>query len=269
MSDFETQTAVTAIGNGAFKATVDKRWWVVRGPHGGYLAAIILRALSDTQTDPRRHPRSFTTHFLAAPHEGDLEIHVTTEREGRSVTTLSARTVQGDRTVALSLAAYSAEWDGFAFDDAPMPEVASPDEAFVVPTEGENMPPFLANFDMRWVFGGPPLSGSDEALVGGWLRTRAASQADPPAVAALMDAWAPAIFPRATEPVVAPTIDFTVHFRSALPADGAEPEDFYLGRFSSRLGRDGFFEEDGELWTHDGTLIAQSRQLALGLFTRR
>jgi acyl-CoA thioesterase len=57
----------------------------------------------------------------------------------------------------------------------------------------------------------------------------------------------------------APTIDLTVHFRAPLPvADG-----LLLGRFNNRLVRDGFFEEDGELWAADGTLVAQSRQLGL------
>ena len=43
------------------------------------------------------------------------------------------------------------------------------------------------------------------------------------------------------------------------------PGEFVLGRFSSRLLHDGFFEEDGELWAPDGRLLAQSRQLAIVL----
>jgi acyl-CoA thioesterase len=56
----------------------------------------------------------------------------------------------------------------------------------------------------------------------------------------------------------APTIDLTVHFRAPVPVEGP-----LLARFRSRFVRDGYFEEDGELWTRDGTLVAQSRQLAL------
>ena len=41
------------------------------------------------------------------------------------------------------------------------------------------------------------------------------------------------------------------------------PEDFVLGRFSSRLALGGAWEEDGELWSPAGELLAQSRQLAL------
>jgi hypothetical protein len=42
-----------------------------------------------------------------------------------------------------------------------------------------------------------------------------------------------------------------------------------LGRFRNRLVRDGFFDEEGELWAPDGTLVAQSRQLGLLLEPRR
>jgi len=47
-----------------------------------------------------------------------------------------------------------------------------------------------------------------------------------------------------------------------VPAD-ATPEDFYLGVFRSRTLAGGFAEEDGEIWTRGGVLLAQSRQLAM------
>jgi acyl-CoA thioesterase len=265
VSTFEEQTAIEESRPGVYAGQVHPGWWVVRGPHGGYLAAIVLRAMAARLDDPARPPRSFTTHFAAAPVEGPLEIETRVEREGRSMTTLSARATQGDKLVALSLAAFSAPRPGFEFDDAPMPEAAAPDEGIVVPTEGDNIPPFLANFDMRWLFGGPPFSGSPEALVGGWLRFADPTVANATVITCLMDAWAPAVFPRATQLVVCPTIDLTIHFRSDYPRPGTGADDFYLGRFSSKLSRDGFFEEDGEIWSADGTLVAQSRQLALAL----
>ena len=265
MTTFEKTTAITKTSDGVFTTDIDERWWVVRGPHGGYLAAIILRALLDIQSDPQRHIRSYTTHFLAAPQVGSMEINVTIERTGRSMTFASARALQGERVVATSLAAFSVAWPGLEFDDNPAPAAPAPDEAFPVPVEGDGIPNFLANFDMRWVFGERPFSGADEATVGGWFRLREPVVADAPVVAALLDAWPPAVFPKATKLVVAPTVDLTVHFRSGLPVEGAAADDFYLGRFTSRLARDGLFEEDGELWSKDGRLLAQSRQLALAL----
>src|SRR5437764_1364471 len=63
----------------------------------------------------------------------------------------------------------------------------------------------------------------------------------------------------------APTVEMTVYFRAALPAPEVGPEEFLLGVFSSKRAEGGFWEEDGELWTRDGRLLAQSRQLALVL----
>jgi acyl-CoA thioesterase len=265
MTAFEAETSVQKTGELRYSAHVHPQWQVTRGAHGGYIAAIILRALTETVNDETRPIRSFSTHFLSAPTEGDVEVTTKIERLGRSMTFASARLQQEDQIVALSLAAFSSSRDGFEFDDSKMPEVASPEDGFKVPTYGEGVPRFLGNFDMRWLIGGPPFSGSPKAELGGWIRLDPPTVADAPAVACLLDAWAPAIFPRATERVICPTIDLTMHFRSPLPHDGAAAEDFYLGRFWSQMLRDGFFEEDGELWSADGTLLAQSRQLALAL----
>ena len=266
---FAETTSIERVDDNLYEGIVDKRWWVVRGPHGGYLSAIALRALMETLDDPDRPVRSFTTHFTAAPKEGPIRIATKIERAGRNMTFITARTTQDDQPVMLSLAAFSGPWEGFEFDDAPVPDVPCPDEAFPVPIEGENIPAFLGNFDMRWAIGDPPFSGSSEAVLGGWMRLREPEVVDAPLMATFLDAWAPVVFPRSKDPIVAPTIDLTMHFRSALPIERAQSEDFYLGRFSSVLGRDGFFEEDGTIWGPDGKLLAQSRQLALALPLRR
>ena len=129
----------------------------------------------------------------------------------------------------------------------------------------DQTPVFLRNVELSATIGEQLFSGAEHALVGGWIRMREAQPADAPVIAMFMDAFAPAVWPVATQLVVSPTIDFTVHFRTALPLAHEKPEDWYLGRFSSSLARDGFFEEDGELWSPDGRLLAQSRQLALAL----
>ena len=42
---FERDTAVTRTGENDFRASLDPGWWIVVGPNGGYIAAILLRAL--------------------------------------------------------------------------------------------------------------------------------------------------------------------------------------------------------------------------------
>jgi hypothetical protein len=80
----------------------------------------------------------------------------------------------------------------------------------------------------------------------------------------LTDAWVPAVFGRMTleDRVGVPTVDLTVHFRSAIPPDLGE-DDHALVVFRTQLAEEGFIEEDGEIWTPGGVLLAQSRQLAV------
>jgi acyl-CoA thioesterase len=139
-----------------------------------------------------------------------------------------------------------------------MPDAAPPER--VEPVELSGAPPFTHNFEYRFALGGRPFEGGEEAATGGWLRIREPRPLDAPLAAAYADAWPPAIFWRLRDFAVVPTIDLTVHFREELPA-GADA-DFVLARFESKRAKDGMWEENGELWSRDGRLLVQSRQLA-------
>ncbi len=255
---FDQDTALDAIGDGAFTGEVAKGWWTPRGPLGGYVMAIVLRGMTLAVDDPSRAVRSFTVQFLRPPAAGPVVVKPRLERTGRSLSSVTARLEQDGKLIALALAAFSTPWESPLLDDAPIPEVEPPDDGRPVVPEGM-APEFTQRLTMQGRFGDPPFSGSERSEVGGWLGLAEERELDAPSVALLADAWWPAPWPRLTELRPAPTIELTVLFRAPLP----RPDSLLLARFTTRLVRDGFFEEDGELWAADGTLVAQSRQLAL------
>lgn len=259
---FEVDTAVEDLGGGRFGAQMSERWWVGKGPNGGYVAAVILRAIQKAAAGERA-PRSLTVHFLKAPRAGAAEVSVEVEREGGRATFLSARMTQDGETRATALAVLSENWGEGGFSELGMPDAGEPGELRTIdPQGGENRPNMLQNYRVRPALGDQAFSGG-EPRNGAWIRTREPHLLDAPLAATLLDTWFPAPFIRLDGPRPAPTIDYTVHFRSPLPPPGATPEDPYLIAFRSNTVRHGFFEEDGELWSADGTLLAQSRQLAL------
>src|SRR5918998_515775 len=83
MGDFERDTAVRPRGDGIFGCDIRPDWWVVLGPNGGYLAAIVVRALSADPELGARPLRSITLHYLGAPREGPAEVLVEADRHGR------------------------------------------------------------------------------------------------------------------------------------------------------------------------------------------
>jgi len=259
---FDLDTAIQDLGDGRFGVEMSERWWVERGPNGGYVAAVILRAIQAAAAI-KRAPRSLTVQFPRAPLAGPVEITVRTEREGRTVTFLSARMEQEGKLQATALAVLSDDLDASGFAELQMPSVDPPTELYSPdPEQVSGMPTMFQNYSVRPALG-------DEAFSGGapnsglWIRAREPRLLDAPLAVAILDAWFPAPFIRLERPVPAPTIDYTVHFRAPLPEPGASAEDPYLATFRSGLARGGFFEEDGELWSQDGSLLAQSRQLAL------
>ncbi len=55
---FDRDTEPRPVGEGAYAVRIARAWWVVRGPNGGYVAALLVRALEHAIGDAARPLRS-------------------------------------------------------------------------------------------------------------------------------------------------------------------------------------------------------------------
>lgn len=270
MTTFERDTTIETVAPGHHRARLGDGWWIGPGPNGGYMAAVMLRAIAAATNDPARAPRSLTVHYVRRPERGVADIHTTIERAGRSLSTVSARLVQDGGVVAVAVAALSVArrtTRALALPAAGMPEVIPSSRAQRWhAAEGSPAAGFHEQFEMRWAIPETPWSGSKAARSAAWVRLAEPRAIDAAVLALYADALPPAVFSvaRAWEDVgPVPTIDLTVHFRAPLPLAAVAADDFLLCHFVTRAVSEGFLEEDGEIWTADGRLVAQSRQLAI------
>jgi acyl-CoA thioesterase len=276
LTAFDRDTAVqlrSRAGDGAgervqFSAQVSPDWRAGRGPHGGYLAAMLLRALTEAVDDPARTPRSLTIHYARAPQPGPVSIDATIERTGRSLSTLSARMEQDGALVALALAAFSVPWDAPHVAELPMPDVAPRDaeRKTGIPLFA-GAPAFTRQLIIQPRIGAVPFQGSDAPMeIGSWLGLVEPRPIDALSLAFFSDALFSPPFIRLSEPSTTPTIDLTIHFRTPMPRETEpDPNELCFARFRSGLIQEGFFEEDGVIWASDGSVLVQSRQLGIVL----
>ncbi len=276
-TSYAVETAVESLGGGRYRAAISRDWWVHVGPNGGIAAGLLLRACSaevEATGGPGRVPRTLTVHYLAPPVEGEALVEVTVERSGRGMTFVSARMQQAGRAVGVALAAYAAPREGAAtFDHLPVPEVAGPDdyERLLLEFEGDPIP-LRDRWDCRRALGPAPRELSLDAaaghgaglLTGGWIRLFEPVPLDHHVLAAMADAWVPPIILAARdERVLVPTVELTVHFRDAERLADLAPDAWFLCAFRTRIAQEGFLEEEGHIWSADGRLLVECRQLAL------
>jgi acyl-CoA thioesterase len=275
LGEFDRDTAVrrvqvTGAGGAAplkaeFEADISPDWRAGRGPHGGYLAAILLRALIETVEDPLRSPRSLTIHYARAPEPRLVTIHTVIERQGRSLSTLSARIEQDGKLIALALAAFSVPWTAQEIAELPMPDVAPRDPERESRLLFDAAPPFTRHLVLQPRIGAVPFTGSEKPMeIGGWLGLADERPIDALSLAFFSDALFSPPFIRLAEVATTPTIDLTIHFRTPMPREAdPDPSELCFARFRSGLVHEGFFEEDGVIWAADGTVLVQSRQLGI------
>lgn len=259
--DFDADTSVTDLGDHRYGTALLERWNIAAGPNGGYLAALLARAMTHSVDEPARGLRSITVHYLARAAFDEVEIAVDIVRTGRSLSTLRASMLQGERVICTALAAFSVPWESEETWSLPMSSHA--DDETAVGDDRRLAPPAAQNWTGTPIVDAPFFSGEGTPRVAQWIRAVKPRPLDAIELVAIADALPPAGFPRMTQPAAMPTVDLTVHIRASLPLAEPPADERVYAECTTRHVTDGFADEDCHIWSADGRLLAQSRQLAI------
>ncbi|WUH90743.1 thioesterase family protein [Streptomyces sp. NBC_00433] len=269
-SEFDRDTAVAARPGepGTYDSELSAGWTIIRAVNGGYLLAVVGRALRAALPHP--DPITITAHYLTASEPGPAVIRTETVRAGRTMSTGQASLYQRDEEgreverirVVAGYGDLAALPDDVRTAATPptMPSyedcVSSSDAPAGGPVTGSTA--ILDRLDLRldpatagWAVGAPSGVGD----MRGWLGLADGRDHDAVSMLLAVDALPPTAFDLGLAGWV-PTVELTVHLRCQ-PAPG--PVRVAL---TTRNLAGGLLEEDAEVWDSKDRLVAQSRQLA-------
>lgn len=268
-SEFDRDTAVVTRGGGGgvFDAGLSAGWTIVRAVNGGYLLAVVGRALREVL--PHDDPLTITAHYLTASEPGPAEIRTEVVRAGRTLSTGQASLYQvdaeGREVERIRVIAAYGDLDALPDEvrtSATPPVMPTYDECLSArdaPKDGplQGSLALLERLDMRvdpatvgWVLGAPSGVGDMRA----WLGLADGREHDVLSLLLAVDALPPTAFDLGFKGWT-PTLELTVHVRSR-PAPGP-----LRVSLTTRNLAGGLLEEDAQVWDGRDRLVAQSRQL--------
>ncbi|MFD7431376.1 thioesterase family protein [Streptomyces sp. NPDC059818] len=265
-SEFDRDTAVTLREEGVYDAELSAGWTIIHAVNGGYLLAMLGRALGEAL--PHADPFSVSAHYLTASVPGPAVIRTQVVRTGRTLSTGEASLFQyaEDGTEVERIRVLATYGDlGALTDDirtSAKPPAIPPREHCPGPGDGPAPIPgssaITERLDIRldpatvgWAVGQP--SGKGEMR--GWFGLADGRDADPFSLLLTVDALPPTSFELGLKGWT-PTIELTTHIRCR-PAPGP-----LRVSITTRNLAGGFLEEDADVWDSADRLVAQSRQLA-------
>lgn len=271
MADFEFDAATELAGDGpVFDASLPDGWGA-ETVNGGFMLALLTRAMG--RIVPFPDPIVVSGLYLRPGFPGPAEIRTELIRAGRttafaqaSLWAGSAGSAEGGGREAVRATAAFADLDAAGDMSGPVltggtaPTLPPPEECVgIEPGEARGIS-IADRFEYRYTeppgwFRDKP-SGNPAAEF--YMRFRDGREPDMASLPLIVDAASPAVLEVGVRRVT--TIELTVHLR-ARPAPG-----WLSCRTQTRFLSDGgYHEEDFEVWDSAGTLVAQSRQLALVL----
>ncbi|MHA6493315.1 acyl-CoA thioesterase [Pseudomonas borbori] len=237
-------------------------WGQGRASFGGLMAALVYEAMR-AKVPAERPPRSLAITFVgpAAP-DVPISFEVEVLREGKAVSQVLGRAVQGGQVVTLMQGSFGAARDSVIQVAAePAPQLRPVDDCQELPYIANVTPEFTRFLAMRWAIGGMPFTANKSREMGGWVRLRGEAETqvvNEAHLLALVDAWPPAVLPHLSTPAPGSSLTWTIEFVQPLTA--LTTLDWCIYRAQIEHARDGYGHIAAALWSPAGELIAISRQ---------
>ena len=253
----EEQTRLEARGGGCYVREIDQGpFWGMVTPHGGYLMALVLHAMTLELGDAARKPRMLSQHFLGRVKPGEVSIEVAVERTGRAVSSVTARMISFGQVVGVASALFSVATEGPVFLDDPLPDVSPPKG------EGELPDFFLAPVHKRYTY--HRRFGEAGAAVpvedGGWVKALDGGEWDYRQAILLSDIWLPPLIRHPDRMFATPSLSQVAHFGPDL----AGPEGMhFLVHHELSSGSEGVTDEEIGVWAEEGRLLLRARQMRM------
>ena len=248
---------LTPVADGVYERHANRSWWAIGALHGGYVLALAIATVERELTGSGTALQQLSLQYLRPFLEGPLRTQIVTERQGRSLTYATVLMHSCDRLAGkgLTVTAPPRRIGDLALARPPRVAPYDPAENSVEATRSD--PPM----HRRMWFQPRALEHRDPSRVAVWIAPRADEQLDHRWIAVLVDLMEPPICRAWPQPHMIRTVELTYHARTVLPREDLPPGTPLLVVLSNGVCAGGFFDEDVEVWSPTGELLAQSRQL--------
>lgn len=257
---FDEAIAVQQTAPGRALARTHSAFGNMVGPFGGVTAATVLNALTE-QPELQGTPAALTINFTGVIDDGPWEIESTLIRTNRTNQHWAVTATQADQVAVTGTALFTTDRPTWSDTELSPPAAPAPDGIPVL-----RIPPmvrWIGNYEMRFVSGAIPFAppepgGSSESIY--WISHAQPRAWDIYALAAIADSYFPRVFLRTGPMTPAGTVTLTSYFHADATELAAQGEHLLLASRAGRYVR-GHYDQLGEVWGTDGTLLATTHQL--------
>lgn len=260
---FDQAIDLRAVDKGVYAGATTPAYANMVGPFGGITNAVMLNAAL-LHPEALGEPIALTVNFASPIANGAFEVRASPMRTNRSTQHWFINLSQGGEVAATATAVFAQRRETWSAQEASAPlSLPVPDQLPRQPLQGR--PAWVRRYDMRFVKGDLPEAwdgreqGDSSSLL--WIRDDPARNLSFTSLAAIADSFFPRVYIRRRRPSPIGTISLTTYFHADAALLAEQSDRAVIGVARAINFRNGYFEQQAEVWSDTGQHLASSQQM--------